>query len=527
MGTWRANPIYGTPSGGDYVDDTGTVWPDPTGSLRDVQPAPAAAAPAANPLALQPAPAGVDPLAANPLAMPAPAAPAPAPDPAKITSVGQVSPPDPDQIFNDQRRSQAARDAAPVTQGPPDPAGVRQASPFQMVQQTTTDSTRGAQGLSEGSKGAVRAATDSANAAVEAEGQAQVSQLQAQAELEAKQARDAYARGVNTYFQAWGERQMQDEIVRDTTGRLEQGAQFKPDRTALFSGDKGALFGLASAVAAMAGGWMMGRGQTGANPFLPSIFKMIDDNANDQISQNSAVMRELTRRLGSAEAAAKELKARMYGALQDTIEAQTRFEKAPLVQKGAATVLAQVQAKKAQNEMDAAKLTADTVTRQVQTRTQNQLVPNPQAFGGVDVTDPKEYARVGKVSDLANFASEAETLNKDGTLAANVGFLDEKLNWVKDKFNARDPGQARLEALRSRWELLNRADWASEPNGADTQRRLSAIAFPQNDGEISLFMQRVREVVNAADPGGRYRYAAKAMGSRENTVESGRAPIVR
>jgi hypothetical protein len=537
MASWVPNPIYGDPNGGDFIDDLGQKWPDPTGKLRD-QPAQAAggSALAPSPLAVDMSkPPSADPLAGNPLATPAApgAPPKPAPQSADglgdITSVGAAVPPDPAEIMKTSRNAAGAA----ASSAPPDPAKARAASmqPSMInATSTTTDKTTGTQGLDKGSKAAIQSATGEANAAATSAGNAQVQQLTDTANLERKQATDAYGRGVNQYFEAWGQRNVQDQIVRDTTQRLEQNAQFKPDRAALFRGDHGLLFGISSAIAAMAGGWMMGRGMTRNNPFLDSITKMIDEDANDQIAQNSAVYRELTRKLGSAEAAQKELKARMYQAVNDTIESQTRFEKADLVQKGAAGVMAQVDAKVAQNKLDAAKMTADTVTRQVQTRTQNQLVPNTAAYGGVDVTDPKEYARVGKVSDLSNFASEAESLVKDGTLADNVGWFDEGWNQTKDMItrgHARTPGQARVDALKSRWELLNRADWASEPNGQETQQRLSAIAFPKNDSEIPLFQQRVREVMNAADPGGKYRFAAKAMGSRPNTVESGRTPIVR
>lgn len=526
MATWTPNPIYGDPNGGDYTDDLGRVWPDPTGELRDTASAPAAAPVAPNPLSLQPAAPG-DPLAGNPLSMPAPGAPTPpAPAPGSgdlgITGVGAVVPPDPAEIM---RTSRPDGNAAPSA--PPDPAKARASSPFVNVSQTTTDRSTQTSGLSAESKANVQSATDDANKAATAAGDAQVSQMNAEADLQRKQARDAYARGVNTYFEAWGQRQVQDQIVRDTSARLEQAAQFKPDRSALFRGDNGILFGIASAIAAMAGGWMMGRGQTGQNPFLGSIMKMIDDDANDQIAQNSAVYRDLTRQLGSAEAAAKELKARMLGAVNDTIESQTRFEKADLVQKGAAQVMAQVQAKIAQNRMDAAKLTADNVAKTVQTRTQSQLVPNAQAFGGVDVTKPEEYARVGKISSLANLATEAESLAKDGTLAGNVGLFDSVWGATKRAVNARDPGQARVDRLKALWELAQRADWKTEPNGQAVQERLSTISFPQNDSEIPLFLQSMREALNAADPGGKYRFAAQALGNRPNVVESGRAPIVR
>jgi hypothetical protein len=253
--------------------------------------------------------------------------------------------------------------------------------------------------------------------------------------------------------------------------------------------------------------------------------RMVDDNAQDQIEANSHVYQVLTQKLGSAQAAQKELKARMLGAVNDTIEAQSRFEKGELVQKGAAGVMAQVQAEQAKNRLDVEKAVARQTTHTVQKKT--QLVANPAAFGGVDVRDPKEYARVGKVQALTNFATDAESLAQTGELGASVGFLDEKWDWAADALHARSPGAAKVEALKSKWETAMRSSWESEPNGQEVQRRLSLLAFPRQDSEIPLFLQNVREAVNAADPGGRYRIAARAMGNTPKVTQTGRVPIVK
>jgi hypothetical protein len=215
----------------------------------------------------------------------------------------------------------------------------------------------------------------------------------------------------------------------------------------------------------------------------------------------------------------------MLGAVNDTIEAQARFEKSELVQKGSAGVMARVQAEQAKNNLEREKLVARNVQTSVQKR--SQLVANPAAYGGIDVSDPKEYARVGKVQAIENFATNAESLAKTGELADNVGLLDEGWNWVADAVRQRSPGAAKVDALKADWELMMRSGWASEPNGEETQRRLSQIAFPRSDAEIPLFLQRVREARNAADPGGRYRIAARAMGNQPKAVETGRTPIVR
>jgi hypothetical protein len=253
---------------------------------------------------------------------------------------------------------------------------------------------------------------------------------------------------------------------------------------------------------------------------------MIDDNANDQIAANSQVYQELTRRLGSAEAARKELKARMLEAANQTIEAQSRFEKAELVQKGAAIMMADVQREVARNRLEAAKLTGKTTTKTVQQRT--QMVPNPGAMPfGIDLTDPKQIARAERVGMLDSLLREGESLYQSGELAANTGLVDEAVGGVKRFFRSRDPGQKRVEDFRAALQLINRADWASEPNGAEIQRQLSQIGVPENDSEIPQALARLRTILNAADPGGRYRVARRAAGDVPAAVETRRIPVVK
>lgn len=420
-----------------------------------------------------------------------------------------------------------AEQAAPAGEGFPIPTPGHADQPQQpaLIPSTTTETTKSTTGPDAATTSNINAATADANSAAQAGSQARVNQTNATADFERNEAQSQYGRGVSGYFERAAEMQVQDDIVRETADKLESAAKFKPDRTALFHGDTGTLFGISAAVAAMAGGWLMGQGLTGGkNPYLETVMRMIDDNANDQIQANSQVYQELTRRLGSAEAAKRELKARMSEALGQTIEAKTRFEKADLVQKGAASIMADVQAETAKNRLEAAKLTGQTTTKTVQSRT--QMVANPAANAGIDLTNPKEYERVGKVADLQNFAAEAEGLIKSGEMAANIGLLDESWNWITDATRTRSPAQAKVEAVKARWETAMRAQWASEPNGQEVQRRLSLINWPRNDQEIPAFQQAVRGAMIAADPGGRYQLAARAMGNRPAAVEARRIPVV-
>ncbi len=188
--------------------------------------------------------------------------------------------------------------------------------------------------------------------------------------------------------------------------------------------------------------------------------------------------------------------------------------------------MARVEAEQAKNRMESAKLTAQTVTKQHQTTTQQSMVANPALTQGFDLNDPKIVRIVGDVSKLDSFASEARSLAANGKLADSVGPWDSSINAVTpDTLKSGDT--QRVEALRAKWELIQRSGWASEPNGPAAER-LSAIAFPKNDAGIPLFLQNVQEVLNTADPGGRYRTVARGMGQRPATAEkSNRTPIVR
>lgn len=429
-----------------------------------------------------------------------------------------------------------AADAQAAQGGPPKPpdslvgAADRQpAAPAQpaFISQTTTDTSTTSQGVDKAGAAGIRAAGQDVNAAAQAGGQAQADQIKATGELEQKQARDAYGRGVNDYFQQAAALQVQDDIVQETSRRLEDTAKFKPDRTALFRGDTGALFGISAAISAMAGGWLMGQGLTGGkNPYLDSVMRMIDDNAEDQIAANSHVYQVLTQKLGSAQAAQKELKARMLGAVNDTIEAQSRFEKGELVQKGAAGVMAQVQAEQAKNRLDVEKAVARQTSTTVQRK--QQMVANPLAStGGLDLGNEAVMKRLDKVGALESLVADATSLQQNGELANHTGILDEALDTVNRGLHNRSAGQKRVEDFKAQLQLINRADWASEPNGQEIQKQLSSIGIPENDAEIPVAVERLRKILNQVDPGGRLRQARRALGDRPGASETGRAPIVR
>lgn len=512
MPAWKPNEeLYG-PGGGDYIDDLGVSTPDPWGVLQAEQaarvPGGAAQTPLANPGVYEQRPLP-NPGAFQQKPLAAPVVP-PTPTPGLADAMPAVRPPEP--------RPGSADMAPPV------PA---------MIPQTETVSERSTQtsGVDAAGAAKIESAGQAAQAAAGAAGQAQIDQNAAGAQLEQQQSRAAFGRGVNTYFEQLGQLQTQQLIEQETSRKLEETAKFKPDRTELFQGDRGVLFGISAAIAAMAGGWMMGQGLTGGkNPYLDTVLRMIDDNANDQIAQNSTVMQELTRRLGDAQAAKKELKARMLGAVNDTIEAQSRFEKAELVQKGSAAIMAQVQAEQAKTQLDVAKLVAKTTTRTESARSQTTMVQNPAALaaaGGLDVTDAKVIARMDKVGALEGLLNEAISLSQTGELAAYTGLIDEAVGSVARATQTRTPAQKKVEDFKAALQLINRADWASEPNGQEIQRQLSSIGVPENDAEIPVAIERLRSVLNQVDPGGRFRMARRAVGDRPRATETQRIPVVR
>jgi hypothetical protein len=509
MPAWTPNEALYGPGGGDYVDDLGTSTPDPWGVL-----------------APQPIPAGVEefvgqirPPTPTPVA-PAPHAAPPVPLTRAEDLTAMIEAPVPQPGLADR--------AAPVAPPVPRP-GSADMQPA-MIPQTETSSERSTQTSGVDAAGAKRieAAGANAQAAAGAAGQAQIDLNTATAGVEQQQSRAAYGRGVNTYFEQLGQLQVQQAIERDTTGRLEAAAQFKPDRTQLFQGDRGALFGISAAISAMAGGWLMGQGLTGGkNPYLDTVLRMIDDNANDQIAQNSSVVQELTRRLGDAQAAKKELKARMLGAVNDTVEAQSRFEKSELVQKGSASIMAQVQAEQAKTQLDVAKLVAKNVTNTHSSHSQTKMVANPAALGGLDVTDSKVIARMDKVGALETLLNDAMSLSASGDLQAYTGLVDEAVGSVARSLQARTPAQKKVEDFKASLQLINRADWASEPNGQQIQQQLSSIGIPENDSEIPVAIERLRNILNQVDPGGRFRQARRAVGDRPRATETQRIPVVR
>jgi hypothetical protein len=117
-----------------------------------------------------------------------------------------------------------------------------------------------------------------------------------------------------------------------------------------------------------------------------------------------------------------------------------------------------------------------------------------QAAGGGRMS-PQQAQAGSQVRALDRAISALEQAEKTGDLQAVVGWQNKLgANSLQEFFGGLPPGQQKaLTALRE-LEVLNRADWKSEPNGAAVQERLSNIGIPKNDREIPVALERMRKM---------------------------------
>lgn len=109
-------------------------------------------------------------------------------------------------------------------------------------------------------------------------------------------------------------------VQKSIQTKLQDTAKFKPNRTELFEGTAGGFRALAAGLGMIAGGALAGI-NGGSNHAMEAVFKMIDDNVRDQVSQNSNVYNELVRRLGDETAAAEVLRSKHLQAVSDMTKA--------------------------------------------------------------------------------------------------------------------------------------------------------------------------------------------------------------
>lgn len=326
----------------------------------------------------------------------------------------------------------------------------------------------------------------------------------------------------------------------ETERRLSDTADFKPDRGRLFHS---AGFTISAAISAMAGGWLMGQGLTGGkNPYLDNILGMVNDDANDQVRTNSAVYQELSRRLGSTEAARHELKERML--LNAKADMDNRAAKAATQTAIAGHAAAQkaFDAQIARAHIEKIKALTPEVTQSQSQRSSNvtksgplqvmfgaikageespqtlllaaqQYDRNPEKATAEGMKLPDYSSKMGDISDQKRLTQKLRDYAENGTLQKVSGFFGEmKPTRLLDKNE-----QEALRTLNTlRVQML--MSLPREPNSQKTQDEVANILKPTTPEDIPNVIQyleqtnaaRERNINNATSIGVRGRYAVSS-----------------
>jgi hypothetical protein len=514
MSQWTPKPDMYGPGGGEFIDDTGQVWPDPWGTLvpqaaptGPEMPASGAGAPPADPLdyrAAAPAPGPTSPVTLNPGTPPTfdPNADPLAPQPPVA--------PTPTPGFADQKAATPA--AAGGAQAPtptpgfadrPEPAAAPAAPAFV----TLTDSKTASSGL------------DPASAARAQEGIARQQQAQARADesrvakddlearLTATRSAGLLASSAKGLEKVAAEQAVQDHIASEVDRRLNAGGPnskdaagvgsvyWRPDRTELFHGDSGVAFGIAAAVAAMAGAWMQGRGLTGSNPYLPTIMKMIDDNVNDQVRQNSTAIQHLKELKGDVKAAKLELRERQLAYTQQQVDGLALRDKSQIMQAGVAGLRDQLTAEREKTRNEQEKVLNRTVTQE----TSRRMAANPAAKAaqlprGLAV----RYVQNNALQDEYRVArAHIVEAQQSGAAAAYLGTVaTHGVSWVQEHLNGLPPEQKKFANALMALERVNHINTGSSLVGlsAEEKERYGHEGIAEKERDIPTMLAHFDEI---------------------------------
>lgn len=492
MPQFKPNPEAYGPGGYDMIADDGSVFPDPWGQLAAESAAPAAgmsATPAEAAAFIAPPTPAMGP--------PAPAqAHAPPPDPTSLlgmadrelattSGIDQSGLPPP-------AAPGAASSAAPTA--PPDPAQVFGLADKTATSTTSTSSSEtSSTGLSDADQAAAGAAIGNTAQLKQQAGQEKfnTSQLESQ-QLDRRRA-ELLAQGAEGLEAEAAKLAVQDKVEAEVEKKLRAGAEFRPDRTELFHGDRGALFGISAAVAAMAGGWLMGQGKTGGrNPYLDVVLKLIDDNANDQIRKNSSVVQELMRQKGDIRAVKAEIKARQLRYADMLIEARSLRDKSELVKQGALQAKAENAATLSEWEQEQRRALMRTETKKVAQATTRTT---QTSTGGKP--NAGQATRVANLRNLHRIRAQLREAEKSGALKAVVGWEDKLgVNSVQDFFGGLPPDQRRALTALQELGVGNLMQLIREPNNLRTQDMVQNLGVPKNDRDIGVALQRYDEIIS-------------------------------
>jgi hypothetical protein len=307
--------------GSTEFDPYGTAVVDPTVS-PDATPPPEPVSPSA-------APDVTDPLSGAPIPAPTPATPE------QLRSA--------EAFLADPVKAMGAPPNKPVelTPGIADMAPAQPEAPAPIAQVLVPGSAGGFQPASKSTQG-VNAEDrgimyDTAAQGLAAKAQGDEASISAQEGLATDLERTAMQKYLHAEANALAiaaDQKRQDLINQSIQSKLQDVSKFKPDRHQLFEGTAGGFRAVLSGLGMIAGGMLSGL-TGGPNHALEAVFKMVDDNVQDQVAQNTSVYQELVRRLGDEQAAAAALKqkhlqatAEMAGALE--MHAKSKEVKAAL-----------------------------------------------------------------------------------------------------------------------------------------------------------------------------------------------------
>lgn len=515
MATWRPNDVYG-PGGGEFVDDSGQIWPDPWGAL-----APAASGGAPAPLAAVPtagqAAGGFGGTSTPDLSN--------IPD-AGLKGLGWAGAPvkaaQQQQAAGNVATAGAAADArtaaqetaegppaamqgeiaGPLPSGPPAAAGgapapevagplppEQPAAPMPPSTMRVTEGEESSTGLDAASAERTGADIDASGKAMRAAGDAQDAFTDQQAKIKAARAAQMLAKATRDIEEQGAEMAVQWNIEDETNRKLAAGADWRPDRAELFGGDLGVAFGLTAAVAAMAGAWMQGRGISQNNPYLPTIMKMIDDNVNDQVRKNSGVMAHLREIKGDTKAAMAELKERQFRTLKQQLDAYGLKDESDIQQAGRAVASKTVDAEIAKANADQRKALNRSVTKKVSTR----VMANPAFTAAAKNQFPSRLAarRANDsqfIHEWKSLKSQLQAAQKSGATAGYLGTVaTHGVNWVQHNLNGLPPEQQQVAIMMARLEELNHLHTGSSMVGlsAEEKERFGKVGVPEKERDLS------------------------------------------
>lgn len=492
MAQWIAKPdMYGA-GGGEFIDDTGQVWPDPWGTLNTQAAAPV---PGVNtgPAGGEMSGGGAPPEVAEFIAMQG-NQPEPAPAPHEAQAVGGPDLGSPEGLA-------AAMDAPMPTPGFADQKAASGAGepPSPQIGFANRESTSSSRSEEKGSSGlsdeAQKRQGDNITAVAEAQGSARDAtaayntQAADQSAARSKLMIEDAAAGLE---KTAAQIALNDHITGQVETRMKAGAEWRPDRTELFHGDRGVAFGISAAVAAMAGAWMQGRGLTGSNPYLPTIMKMIDDNANDQVRRNSSTMQFLREQKGDLRAASIELKQRQLRYATQRLDGLALKDQSELLRTGVEKTRQEMLAQDAKWEQEKRQALERTETNKVTKSFSRSEATGAGPAGGERTPDQGKAQSVFDAADRA-YKSAGLIRGPDGKWRVGGGAFPpaalEKLNpfsndEIKANMDALVEGYGRLQsggvigaderpAFQDQVGLntMTRAQLAARANALETQLR--------------------------------------------------------